>query len=96
MKKAISKALTPQQLADLAALDALPDDQIDLTDIPEVTDWTGASRGLFFRPVKQQLTLRLDADLVDWFKRHSSNGRGYQTGINSALREFVERKKTAG
>jgi hypothetical protein len=34
----------------------LPDDAIDTTDAPEVLDWSGAKRGLFYRPVKQQLT----------------------------------------
>ncbi|HLF21704.1 MAG TPA: BrnA antitoxin family protein [Aestuariivirga sp.] len=61
---------------------------IDTGDIPEVLDWSGARRGLFYRPVKQQLTLRLDADVIDWFKK---NGTGYQTRINSALRDYVRR-----
>ena len=61
----------------------------DTRDIPEVRDWTGARRGAFYKPVKQQLTLRLDADVVDWFKRQ---GEGYQTRINKALREYVGRK----
>lgn len=85
--------------AELAALAALPDDRIDTDDIPEVEDWSGARRGMFYRPVKKQLTLRLDADLVDWFKRHAKGGRGYQTDINSALRDHVdtrEKKKADG
>jgi len=79
--------------AELEALAALPDDQIDLRDIPEVTDWSGAKRGLFYRPVKQQLTLRLDADVVDWFKRRAPAGRGYQTQINQALRQYVQQRQ---
>ena len=49
----------------------------------------------YYRPIKKQLTLRLDADVVAWFKRRAA-GRGYQTGINRALREHIERhgKKT--
>ncbi len=88
MKKAISD-LTAAQLAELAALAALPEEQIDTRDIPEQRDWRGARRGLFYRPVKQQLTLRLDADLIAWFKDRAPNGEGYQTRINSALREYV-------
>lgn len=61
MKKENSD-LTAQQRADLQALEELPDDQIDTTDIPEIFDWTGAKRGVFYRPVKQQITLRLDAE----------------------------------
>ena len=92
MKKAVSKPLTRTQKAELAALAAMPEDRIDTRDIPEQRDWSGARRGMFFRPVKKQLTLRLDADLIDWFRMHAPNGEGYQTGINAALREFVVRK----
>jgi len=78
------------EAAELEALAALPDDRINFRDIPEVTDWSGAKRGLLYRPVKQQLTLRLDADVVDWFKRRAPAGRGYQTQINQALRQYVQ------
>ncbi len=58
MKKRNSKSLTPRQQAELDALAALPDDRIDTREMPEVRDWSGAKRGLFYRPVKQQITLR--------------------------------------
>ena len=48
------------------ALEALPDDQIDTTDASEILDWSDARRGVFYRPVKQQVTLRLDADVLAW------------------------------
>jgi len=50
-----------------------------------------------YRPAKQQTTLRLDADILDWFKRHAKNGKGYQTDINKALRAYVvaQEKKAA-
>ena len=89
-KRASSKPLTSAQQAELKALAAMPDSEINTTDIPEVRDWSGAKQGLFYRPVKQQLTLRIDADVLDWFKRRASYGRGYQTSINTALREYVE------
>ena len=82
--------LTAAERAELDALEALPDDQIDTSDIPETLDWSGAKRGLFYRPVKQQITLRLDADVVAWFKQQAPGGRGYQTDINRALRSHVE------
>jgi len=90
MKKATSKRLTPQQRAELKSLAALPDRAIDTSDAPELPDWSGAQRGLFYRPVKQQLTLRLDADVVAWFKGHTTSNEGYQTRINRALREYVQ------
>lgn len=88
MKRPASSKLTPAQAAELAALAALPEAAIDTSDAAE-GDW-GAQRGLFYRPVKQQLTLRLDADVIAWFRTHASAEEGYQTRINRALREYVE------
>jgi uncharacterized protein (DUF4415 family) len=79
----------PAQQAELAALAALADDQIDTREMPEVRDWSDAQRSLLFRPMKQQLTLRIDADVLAWFKRQTPRGEGYQTRINRALREYM-------
>jgi len=89
MKKGNSRELKQKQRAELEALADLPDESIDTSDIPEVRDWSGARRGLFYRPVKKQITLRLDADVLSWFKASAPNGRGYQTEINRALREYA-------
>ena len=83
--------LPPDVQAQVRALEALPDDQIDTTDAPELLDWADARRGVFYRPVKKQITIRLDADIIAWFKGHARDGRGYQTDINGALREHVQR-----
>jgi uncharacterized protein (DUF4415 family) len=91
MKKASSKRLTREQESELKRLANLPDGAIDTSDAPELLDWSGARRGLFYRPVKQQLTLRVDADVVAWFKEHATSREGYQTRINRALREYVHR-----
>jgi uncharacterized protein (DUF4415 family) len=90
MKRGISKPLTREQAAELRSLARQGDDAIDTSDAPEILDWSGAKRGLFYRPVKQQLTLRLDADVVAWFKTHTAADEGYQTRINRALREYVQ------
>jgi len=90
MKKETSKRLTREQLAELKALAALSDRAVDTSEAPELPDWSGAKRGAFYRPVKQQLTLRLDADVVAWFKSHTKSSEGYQTRINRALREYVQ------
>ena len=92
MKKAISSRLTARQRAELDALAALADDRIDTTDIAEVKDWSDAKRGLFYRPVKKQLTLRIDADVINWFKTHAPKKHGYQTQMNQALREHIKRQ----
>lgn len=89
MKKTISSKLTRAQKAEIEALAALPDDRIDTTDAPELKGWNEKQRGLFYRPIKRQITLRLDADLIAWFKQKMPLKKGYQTSINRALREYV-------
>ena len=90
MKKDITELPSDVQ-EQIRTLEALPEDQIDTTDIPEILDWSDARRGVLYRPVKQQITLRLDADLIAWFKARARGGRGYQTDINGALRDHVRR-----
>jgi len=82
--------LTEAQRANLKALAARPDSEIDTSDIPELTDeqWKNAKRGHFYRPVKRQITARVDADVLEWLK---AQGKGYQSRINAILRrEMLE------
>ena len=76
---------------DWARLDAMGDDDIDLSDIPELTPEMFAKavvkRGLKDKENKALLTLRVDQDVLTWFK---SQGRGYQTRINLLLRAYME------
>ena len=72
--------------AELAVIDAIRDEDIDLSDAPEITDWTGAVCGKFYRPEKQTVTIRLDADVVAWFKGSEPK---YQTAVNRVLREYM-------
>jgi uncharacterized protein (DUF4415 family) len=85
MKTAISK----EQRACLERLAAMPEEAIDTTDIPEVSDWSGAVRGGLYRPRQEAITIRLDADVLAWFRCHAEGGRGYQSEINRVLREHV-------
>ena len=91
MKKE-SNNLTKEQISELTYLAELRDDFIDVADIPEVMDWTGAQRGVFYKPVKQQITLRLDADIIHWFRARMPDGKGYQTQINLALRYYISQQ----
>ena len=77
--------LTEAQKQELAALAERPEDAIDYSDIPPLSDdaFKTAVRGRFYRPVKQQITARVDADVVDWLK---SYGKGYQSRLNAILR----------
>lgn len=70
----------------LAALLRMRDEDIDTSDIPEVRDWSKAVVGKFYRPLKEPVTLRLDADVLAWLK---SSGPGYQTRINTLLRQLM-------
>ena len=90
MKKDITE-LPPDVQAQIRALEDLPEDEVDTTDAPEILDWSDAKRGVFYRPVKQQIAIRIDADIIAWFKANARDGRGYQTDINGALREHVQR-----
>jgi uncharacterized protein (DUF4415 family) len=78
--------MTDARFEELKALAARPDSEIDLSDAPELTDeqWKNAIRHRgFYRPVKQQITARLDSDVLHWLK---SQGKGYQSRMNEILR----------
>ena len=83
------KKVSRKQARELAALARMPDEQIDLSDAPEVREWRRAVVGKFYRPIKEPVTIRVDADVLAWLKRQ---GRGYQTRINKLLRQAMEGK----
>jgi len=79
--------LTKMQSKQLEALEKMPDSEIDTSDIPEITNWDNAVVGKFYRPIKKPVTIRLDTDVIEWFK--TQNGK-YQSNINKALREYMK------
>jgi uncharacterized protein (DUF4415 family) len=80
------KKLNKKQKKQIAAVAAKKDADIDLTDMPEVLDWSKAEIGKFYRPAKKPVTIRLDTDIIAWLK---SYGRGYQTKTNMLLRHAM-------
>lgn len=85
-------ALTPEERQAWELAKTMPDEQIDLSDMPErITGWRRVSE-LVPAENKQQITLRLDADLIAFFR---ATGRRYQSRINAALREYVIAQKRA-
>ncbi len=84
----MNRQLSDEQIAMLKALAAMPDEAIDLSDIPEAGDdaWKNAVVGKFYRPIKKQVTVRIDADILAWLQ---SGGAGYQTRLNQVLREAM-------
>jgi uncharacterized protein (DUF4415 family) len=86
-KSTISK----KSQTDWERLEAMENQDIDVSDIPELTPEMFADavvkRGLKDKEHKTQLTIRVDRDVLAWFK---AQGRGYQTRINSLLRAYME------
>jgi uncharacterized protein (DUF4415 family) len=82
---ATGRPSSAKQLKDIAAVAAMKDEDIDYSDIPRLPEgfWKNAVRNPFYRPVKQQVTLRLDADVIAWLRLQ---GKGYQTRLNNLLR----------
>jgi uncharacterized protein (DUF4415 family) len=78
-------ALTKKQKAELAALAARPDTEIDYSDIPPLTEefWKNAVRGQYYKPIKTSTTVRIDSDVLAWLR---AQGKGYQSRINAILR----------
>lgn len=63
--------------------------KIDLSDedAPEIVNWEKSVVGKYYRPVKKQITIRIDAEVLDWFKHTAEK---YQPLINQACREYME------
>jgi uncharacterized protein (DUF4415 family) len=80
--------LTKAQQDDLKRLAAMPDDGGHTDDMPELTaaQLAGMQQGAFHRPVKKQITARVDADVLAWLK---SQGKGYQSRMNAILRDAM-------
>lgn len=76
--------------AELKAMAGKPDADIDYSDISSLGEdfWKSAVRGQFYRPVKTQASVRIDADVMAWLKEP---GKGYQTRLNAILREAMMR-----
>ena len=88
------KKLTKEQKLQIAKVAANKDENIDLSEMPEVIDWSGAEMGKYHRPPKKPVTMRLDADVLEWLK---SYGEGYQTKANMLLRHaMMQTARAAG
>ena len=73
--------------SDLTRIDRMRDADIDYSDIPSLDKTFLKKATAAWPPAKKQLTIRIDADVLDWLKGH---GRGYQTRINRILRVVME------
>lgn len=92
-KTATAALLDADLRAELDALRARPEDAIDTSDIPPLDEafWCNAVRNPFYKPVKAQLTVRIDADVLAWLR---AAGSGYQTKLNAILRQAMVRDVT--
>ena len=80
MKKRYARELSLEELA------ALPDAEIDTSDVPELGDDFFRNAKLVMPAGKRQVTLRIDADVLDWFR---AQGKGYQSRMNAVLRAYM-------
>jgi uncharacterized protein (DUF4415 family) len=90
-----AKPASAAQRKRLAELAAVPDEKIDYSDIPPLSGDIQWSRPGALVPTenKQQVTLRLDADVLGFFK---GTGKRYQSRINAALREYMNAHRKIG
>jgi uncharacterized protein (DUF4415 family) len=85
--------LTAEKKNKLKKLAARPDREIDFSDIPEIQELpSDAVIGKFYRPKKEIVTIRIDADVLAWLK---ASGGGYQTRINEYLRRLMRQSRKA-
>ncbi len=94
----LKQARKMKSLTDWARLDAMTEEEIErnAADDPDNPPWTDedwANARVVWPQGKAPVTLRIDKDILHWFKRQ---GRGYQTRINAVLRAFVEAQKQKG
>ena len=80
--------LTDEDRARLRAMGARSESEIDTSDSPELTaaQWANAERGKFYRPLKAQITAKVDKDVLAWLK---ADGPGYQSRLNAILRRAM-------
>jgi predicted DNA binding CopG/RHH family protein len=91
-----TRKLTKRQRDEIAALAVLPDDRIDLSDIPEITATSGWVRNPLYRPVTRSITIRFNApDIVVAQALSKSKGLPYQTYIKQLLHSALERELSA-
>ncbi len=81
--------LTRKQAKEIRGLARMKDSEISVKDARELAHWDRAVAGEFYRPIKKSLTIRIDTDVLAWLK---SQGKGYQTRLNSLLRAAMERR----
>lgn len=82
--------LSAEQKARLDVVAAMPDEQIDYTDAPALPDAVWMKAATQLPHTKQQITLRIDAEVLDFFK---NTGKRYQSRMNAVLRSYVEAHK---
>jgi uncharacterized protein (DUF4415 family) len=89
-------ATSRKSRTDWKRVDTLEDRKIDFSDTPELTQEMFARavvrRGLKPLPEKKQLTIRIDSDVLEWYRRQ---GPGYQTRINALLRAYMQERRNA-
>jgi len=79
--------ISERERRELGRLKRMPDAQIDFSDTPERVQPPEVEVGRFYRPIKQLVSIRVDADVLAWFR---SRGKKYQTYMNEVLRREMQ------
>ena len=88
-----TKSIAEKQRRELERLARLPDEQIDYSDAPDVEQSPAdVDVGRFYRPLKEQISIRVDADVLAWFR---ARRKKYQTYMNEVLRREMQNKSRA-
>ena len=85
-----AKSLKNKSRTDWDKIDAMNDDDIDCSDIPELDKEFWAKSTVRVPKAKPQISIRLDSDVLEWFR---AQGTGYQTRMNAVLRTYMEAHK---
>ena len=83
--------LTEEQKRQLEALDNIPDDEIDFSDIPLITDWSGFKMGRFYRPKWKDFSFKLDEEVIDLLGKRLADGQTLDESVNKALGALMYR-----
>jgi uncharacterized protein (DUF4415 family) len=83
----LTAPITSRERKALERLAKMPDSQIDFSDAPESKRISEVHVGRFYRPIKQLVSIRVDADVLAWFR---ARGKKYQTYMNQVLRREMQ------
>jgi len=84
--------ILPATKEELERIDAINDDQIDTSEIPELDEEWFKTAKAYYPEMKKAISLRVDWDVLEWFKAQAK-GRNYKTLMNAVLKSYIKVQK---